>query len=376
METPFVFGQQATGEDFTNRSAELAHLETNFTSGVNTILISPRRWGKSSLVKKAAQLTISRNPKLAICFVDLYNVRDEAQFYQQLAHAVINGTTRRIEELLSIVKKHLPRVMPKVSLNTPAGEFELGLQWKDIVRSPDEIIDLPQKIAADRKIKIVICIDEFQNIGSYADSLAMQKKLRSHWQQHKNVSYCLYGSQRHMLTEVFTSMSMPFYQFGEVVFLNKISEADWITFIRTRFSDTGKEIKEDDARLISSLTERHSYYVQQLAQQVWLRTSKKCATTIVHDAFDSLIRQMSLLFIDKTNSLISTQVNFLKAVIDEETHLSSKETIETYQLGSSSNVLRIKDALIRKEILDVEETRLYFLDPLYKQWLIRYYFNK
>jgi hypothetical protein len=103
---------------------------------------------------------------------------------------------------------------------------------------------------------------------------------------------------------------------------------------------------------------------------------KKCSTEIVLDAFDSLIRQMSLLFTDKTNSLTNTQISFLQAVIADEPQLSSKETIDKYDFGSSSNVLRLKEALIRKEVLDLDDARLYFLDPLFKQWLIRYYFRK
>jgi AAA+ ATPase superfamily predicted ATPase len=204
MKTPFVFGQQATGVDFTDRKRELDQLLTNFGSGINTILISPRRWGKSSLVRKAAETMNRKNKKVVICFLDLYNIRDEGQFYQQLAHSVINSTIRKIEELMSAVKKYLPKLMPRISLDTPAGDFELGVQWKEIVRTPDEIINLAERIAEDRNIRIVICIDEFQNIASYEHQIALQKKLRSHWHKHRHVSYCLYGSKSNMLTEVFT----------------------------------------------------------------------------------------------------------------------------------------------------------------------------
>jgi hypothetical protein len=276
---------------------------------------------------------------------------------------------------MSAVKKYLPKLMPRISLDTPAGDFELGVQWKEIVRTPDEIINLAERIAEDRNIRIVICIDEFQNIASYEHPIALQKKLRSHWQKHRHVSYCLYGSQRNMLTEVFTSPSMPFYQFGDLMFLQKIPTKDWAVFIHERFQDTGKEISEEVAVRIATLTDRHSNYVQQLAQQAWLRTSQKCTDKIVDEAFDSMLHQMSLLFVDKTNALTTTQINLMEALLNEENQLSSKETIQGYGLGSSANVIRIKDALIRKEILDTDGSQLYFLDPLYKQWLTRHYFK-
>jgi hypothetical protein len=179
-----------------------------------------------------------------------------------------------------------------------------------------------------------------------------------------------------MLTEVFTSPSMPFYQFGDLIFLQKISEEDWASFICERFQGTGKEISRELALMIASLTDRHSNYVQQLAQQVWLRTKKVCSQTIVTEAFDSLMRQLGLLFIDKTNTLSTSQINFLEALINNEEQLSSKETIQRYELGSSSNVNKVKEALIRKEVLDTDGSKVYFLDPVYHQWLRQYYFHR
>ena len=102
-------------------------------------------------------------------------------------------------------------------------------------------------------------------LNSWIDSLDFQKKLRAHWQLHQHVTYCLYGSKRHMLMEVFSSPSMPFYKFGDIIFLEKIKENDWIEFITKRFNDTGKSIDIENAANIAKHCENHPYYVQQLA---------------------------------------------------------------------------------------------------------------
>jgi hypothetical protein len=255
--------------------------------------------------------------------------------------------------------------VPRISFSPDSQqEFSLGLNWSDLKKQPDEILDLAENIARSRKQKIVICLDEFQNIGFYEDSLAFQKKLRSHWQTHQSASYCLYGSKRHMLMEVFTSSSMPFYKFGDLMFLSKISIEYWVPFICERFKSTGKVIHEKLAENIANLVEGHPYYVQQLAQQIWLRTEKEVSGHILDDALESLVLQLSMLFQNLTENLTTPQVNFLRMLLNKEVQYSSKENIEKYRLGSSANVVRIKKSLIRKEVIDEHMNELFILDPL------------
>ena len=123
-------------------------------------------------------------------------------------------------------------------------ELSFGLDFKDNKMTFDEILDLPQAISRDSGKKMVVCIDEFQNINEYDDPLAFQRNLRSHWQKHTDVCYCLYGSKRHMLLDIFHNYNMPFYKFGDILFLEKIPKEDWIEFIGRKFSETGKKISE------------------------------------------------------------------------------------------------------------------------------------
>ncbi len=107
--------------------------------------------------------------------------------------------------------------------------------------------------------------------------MAVQKQLRSHWQKHQDVSYCLIGSKRHLLMHVFTSPSMPFYKFGDMMFIEKISTKDWEKYITERFHATGKEIEPEQSGRIALLVDNHPYYVQQLAQLCRLRCDPRSA---------------------------------------------------------------------------------------------------
>lgn len=376
METPFVFGKIASDKNFTDRKNETDRLVSNFQSSVNTILISPRRWGKSSLVSKAAEITGKGNKTIRFCFIDLNNVRTEEQFYQQLATKVLNASATKTSILLTNARKFLGKFIPNITFSPdPGTELKLGLNWNEVKKEPDDILNMAEKISIDYSLKFVICIDEFQNISEFESPIDIQKKLRSHWQKHKNVSYCLYGSKRHMLMDVFTSPSMPFYKFGDIIFLNKITLEDWIPFLQKRFADYGKKIGNGEASLIAELTECHPYYVQQLAQQAWLRTKIVCTRPIIEESFHDLVLQLSMLFQNLTDGLNKTQLGLLRALTDKIDHLSSQKTILDYQLGTSGNVIKIKKTLIDKEIIDIQGSDTSFLDPLYKFWLTEYYFK-
>ncbi len=378
METPFVFGKLATDKNFTDREEELHHLKQNFLSGINTLLISPRRWGKSSLVKKAGGEITKENLRIKIIYLDMFNIRTEEDFYKTLSEKIFKEVSGKMEDLIANTKRFLKQWSPKITFSPNAQqEFSFGLDWSEIKKQPDEILNLPETIAKEKDYKLIICIDEFQNIGFFDDPVAFQKKTRSFWQTHQRASYCLYGSKRHMLMEVFASPSMPFYKFGDLMFLNKIPEKYWKDFIRERFAATGKTITKKQASYIASLVENHPYYVQQLAQNCWLRSGKKITDKIIDEAIESLVLQLSLLFQNITERLTTSQMNFLLALVDGVEKLTSNDTVSNYHLSSSSNVIQIRKALINKEIVDEQTSgKPEILDPVYKIWLKNQYRSK
>lgn len=376
MDAPFVFGKIATNLNFTDREKETSHLVDNFKSLINTIIISPRRWGKSSLVYKAATVAQKEDPSLRVCTVDLFNVKTEEQFYTAFARCLIQGTASRWDEAVENARKFFSRVVPKISIGAdPLSEISIDFDWDEIKRSPDEILDLPERIAKDKNIKIMVCIDEFQNIAEFDDSLYFQRKLRAHWQTHQRASYCLYGSKRHMMLEVFTDSSMPFYKFGDIFFLSKISTEHLVSFIKERFTSTGKGITDRASELIVQLTDNHPYYTQQLAQLSWLRTSGECDEATVTAAHNALVEQLSLLFTTLIETLTFQQICFLNAVVAGEKAISNAEVMHKYHISSATSASRSLKALVQKDILDNANGAVSFQDPIFAWWLKHEYFR-
>lgn len=376
METPFVFGKIATDKNFTDRELETATLVSHFKSLTNTIIISPRRWGKSSLVYKAANAAMEQDDKLRICHIDLFNIRDEEHFYSLLAQKVISVTSSKWDETIDIVKRFFSRLSPKITIGTdPMNEVAVDFEIKDVINNPDEVLDLAEKIAKEKGLKIVICIDEFQNISEFSDPDYFQKRLRSHWQQQQNVAYCLYGSKRYMMLEVFTDSSKPFYKFGNLMFLNKIETEFLVDFFKKRFVETGKDITAEACNLIVKLTDNHPYYAQQLAQLSWLRTDGVCTEKTVQESHTSLVEQLSLLFATITENLTTQQLNYLKALLAGEKSISSTETMHRYKISSPTSIARSKIALIKNDILDNKAGEISFQDPIYAYWLKTEFFK-
>lgn len=368
---PFTFGVATSGDNFTDRVEETNRLLLNFNYGVNTILISPRRWGKTSLVKKVCNL--AQSDKLKIVYLDIFSCRSEADFYDAFANAVLHQTASKYEEWAENIKMFFSRITPKISVGPdPFTEFSVSFDINAKTNDIDEILQLPEKIAKKKNCNIVICIDEFQQITEFNDSKTFQKKLRAVWQLQKSVSYCLFGSKKHLMNELFEKKSLPFYKFGDVIYLPKIQTSYWIDFICNRFKSTGKQISKELAEKICLAVDNHSSYVQQLSWLVWIHTNDIATENDFEIAYQDIIDQNTPLFEKQTENLTSYQINFLRAIIDGvHSEFTSQEVINKYQLGSSANVSTIKRALVKKEIIEIEKRLIDIPDPIMKVWLKR-----
>ena len=374
MEIPFVYGKVVADGDFTDREEETRKLVSNILSQTNTAIISPRRWGKSSLVNKAIQSVSPSDKSILFVKMNVFKCETPQDFYELFAKRTIESVSSTAEALLSNAKEFISRLLPKLSFTDPAGQYEVSFGL-DLKNNPigEDILDLPQQIATRRKKKLVVCIDEFQQVGEFSETDRFQKILRSHWQEHKDVAYILYGSKKHMMLNIFGEYGSPFYRFGDLMFLPKISEDDWAHYIQGRFSETGKSIPDEIARYLAAQVECHSYYVQQLAQYAWLRTDAVCSEEIVDAAFQAMLDSLNLQFVNQMDSLTERQRSFLCAVSDGVRNLSSVETLSRYRLGTSANIRIIKAALKKRDMIDESAGRVEIQDPVFQQWLQRVY---
>ena len=355
--SPFVFGTTVSNKSFTNREHELSKLYNNLCQGINTTIISPRRWGKSSLVEKVIQDINKKEKGIKTVIIDLFTIGSEEEFYEVFAREIIKASSNKWEDWLRSGKDFFKLLIPKLSIGVdPANDFSLSFDWGELKKHRDEILNLPEEIARKKNIRFIICLDEFQNLSSFKDYEMLEKRMRACWQRQKRVSYCLYGSKRHMMADIFDNASKPFYRFGDIMLLPKISIEKWSSFISKSFKSTGKSISIEYAEQIAMSMNRHSWYVQQLAHYVWQQTKNVAGPDEINIAFTELLAANSPLYQKEVEIMSSTQLNLLKAIIKGESKLTSVKTMKIYRLGTPRNVSKNKTKFINNFIIKLTPT--------------------
>ena len=374
MNAPFQYGTLATKENFVDRVEDRAQLKSFLSSHINVMLISPRRWGKSSLVKVAMEELQNEAKDVRVCFIDAFSIGSEAEFYRTFASQVIACASTKLERRIQDAKKFLTGVVPQVVIKDDVTNF-MAFDVKFVPQEQDkmDILRLPETLAVAKNIRIIVCIDEFQQLANLPGYKNMEGKMRSAWQQQQCVTYCLYGSKRHMMMDIFNNANSPFYRFGQMLFLNKIPKSEWMPFIIEAFEKTGKHISEDFASQVCDVVECHSWYLQQLCYFIWNATTEAVTEQIFHYSLRQLINTNSPMFLSDTESLAPSQLEMLRAIKDGVQQLSSVEAKNTYALGNPNTISKNKKVLRDKDIIEERKGTLWFVDPVYRLWFSQEY---
>ena len=344
-QSPFQFGTLATNDNFIDRVEDRALLKQLLSSHINVMLISPRRWGKSSLVKKAMSELADEDKSVRVCYIDAFSIGSEVEFYRTFASQVIACASSKMERWMEDAKKFVPKDRDKMT-----------------------ILQLPEMLAKEKGIKIIVCIDEFQQLANLPEYKDMEGKMRSVWQQQQLTSYCLYGSKRNMMLNIFNNANSPFYRFGQVIFMQKIAKEHWIPFILSSFEKTGKSISAEMAERICDAVACHSWYLQQLCYFIWSFTVSEVTEDIYHLGLKQVLNINTPMFQNDTENLSSTQIEMLKAIANGEQHFSSQAVKQIYNLGNPNTIVKNRKTLQNKDIIEKQNDAFVFVDPIYRLW--------
>lgn len=371
----FIFGTAVSDYNFIGREKETQRLMSNFCEGINTILISPRRIGKTSLVKHVKSLLDSQEG-IIVVYLDMFACKTEYEFYNALSAAVLKQTASHTEKWMEYAKEFLVRLTPKITFSPEANtDFSLSLGITPKTHAPEEVLNLAEEIAHKRGKRIVVCIDEFQQLGELPDSLTVQKRLRSVWQHQQLTSYCLFGSKQHLMSSIFQRRNMPFYQFGDMIFLGKIDTASWVGYIVEHFADRNRHISPELSQRLCEQVDNYSSYVQQLAWLLFSRLNDGDTATReqLSQAVNDLLDANEALFMQQVEPLTAYQMNFLRAIAaGHHKGFGEKDVREDFNLGSPANITRLKNTLINKDLIEIQGRGiLYFTDPVFLLWMQR-----
>lgn len=374
MKSPFQYGTLVSKDNFVNRVAERKQLKDLLSSGINVMLISPRRWGKSSLVKVAMDELTEENKKVRVCFIDAFSIKTEAEFYHTFAREVISCASSTLDKRMEDVKQFLRNISPTITLKSDSfNSMSFDLKFELDEREVMEVLALPERIAEAKGIRLIICIDEFQQLAQLSGYKAMEGKMRSVWQTQQAVSYCFYGSKRHMMMDIFNNSSNPFYRFGQVLFLQKIKKEEWMPFIVNSFRKTSKSINEEQAGRLCEVVKCHSWYLQQLCYFVWSGTLDEVTDEIIDTQIQQLVDTNMPMFMNDTENLTAAQVAMLRAVSEGESRFNSAMVVRKYELGSAQTITRNKRILTERDFMEKQREDYVFSDPIFEIWFRKQY---
>lgn len=175
--SPFKYGTTVSSSSFTNREKEIQKVYRNLTEGINTIIISPRRWGKSSLVEKVVCKIKANNSDKRTIVLDLFAVGSQEEFLEIFAKEILKASATKLEDLMENVKTFFKQIIPTVSFGIdPTQDFSLRFNVEELKKYQDEILNLPEVIAQKKGIQFIICLDEFQNLAVFKIMKSLKKK--------------------------------------------------------------------------------------------------------------------------------------------------------------------------------------------------------
>ncbi len=374
MKNPFVYGEEVVGKNFIDREKEIKELVRDLESNERIFLISPRRYGKTSMIVKIFELLEKK--KWLTARIDLYKATSLQSYANLYTVSVISKIESKPEKLLRLIKEYIPSLRPTISFNQ-SGEAELSLninpQQDNIEILLDKLYDIPEKIAIKHKKRIVIAFDEFQELRTL-NGHKLEKALRSSIQKHHNVSYIFSGSKRSVIYDMVTKPANAFYKMGKIFNLGKINEPIFKKFIISKFSSGKMSITEDGFKNIFIITENIPYNVQYLCHQLWDKCYGKKNITIrdLEDTISEITANQSPIYIRIWDNLTLHQRRLLKSIaISGGKRIFAQNHIQQYNLNSPASAQTSVKLLMSNGILDRENDTYIFLDVFFKEWIKR-----
>lgn len=368
MESPFQYGAVVGGKYYINREVEKQRIIQNLLSGTCTMVTTLRRSGKTSLMQDCITELNRSNQNVKTAYVDLFTISTEKEFFDILVKAVLQAISENAAYCAEFLMQHLEGIVAEVSKTTCSADFLVSIAQEDVDSKPAEILAFAEKVAVAHDVRLVICIDDFHNIGKFKSFSAFEKRLRISWQKQKHVSYCLFGSKPFLMKRIFTLPSKPYCRFGDFIRLLKIDTEEWVAYITSRFKSTGRFIPKNMAHKIAMLMDNHPWYVQQLAHYAWLNTDRELTQVELDEALNQVVNTNSPYYINLYEAICKTQINMLTAIYLGESQLNSKRVMDTYDMGTNRNITRNKQSLERMEIIEPIPDGFKFVDPVFAIW--------
>lgn len=371
VDNPFVFGEIIDQLSFVDRENDLEELVRDLADGQKIFLLSPRRFGKSTLVSIA--LLKLKKQHIRTVMINVSSYADYTQFLQKFSEKVLKsaGPWDRVRDW---AVRFARSVKPEVNVDMQTGDFSVSFSQARLgtVAIAEDVFALPEELSKAGDFRMAICLDEFQQIQQFG-GVAVENVLRNQVQRQRKVGYVFAGSQPSLMDEML-SRGRPFHKAGPRRFLEKIPAAAWTEFITEQFRNRGRNITTQAVEQLLQVADLIPYDVQRVAHELWDIVERTDAKTIetaeVEDAVDQIVSRDSTYHELSWEQLTTLQRSLLQALAQRGSkELFSQAVRDQFRLGPASSVQKALQLLRTKDILDRYGDNYFFIDPMFAVWI-------
>ena len=373
-QNPFVYEGYEGPDYFCDRTVETEKLIANLTNGRNTTLISPRKIGKTGLIRHTLNQIKQQNKDAVCIYVDIFHTCNLHDFIQALGRAII-------EEKLSVSRGALDKVLkffslwrPTVSLDpvTGAPTISVTFERSDTEYTLKSIFEYLKNSGRE----VFIAIDEFQTIADYPEQ-GTEALLRSYIQFIHNAHFVFSGSKLHLMAEMFASPKRPFYQSTDTISLEPLHEEIYYDFASRFFKAKKGSIATDVFRQLYEQFDGYTWYMQSVLNRLYESEMHVTDYQQVRDTILGIITDKSSQYETLMNFLTSNQLQLLKAIALEGrvAQPQAHEFLQKYELPSASSIRKSLDVLKEKELVYKSQDGLMVYDRFLDLWLKRTFYR-
>lgn len=374
---PFRYGDLALDEAFTDREAELRELTADLRNGQNVVVFAPRRYGKSSLVWRAAQQLVASGDVL-VAQVDLLATPSKEKLAEKLAASIYDDMAApgaRVREKIAGLFGGL-RITPKIVLDPNTGGvsfgFDAGHAAEDVDATLERLLELPAQIAADRKTRAALVIDEFQEVVDIDP--ALPALMRTIFQRQPEVAHVYLGSKRSLMERIFNDDNEPFWRSAKQLELDVIRPELFAPFIEQRFAKTDRGIDPARVQRVLEITGGHPYGTQELCYFLWEQVPEGFSVTDADlDAgLAAVLRSENSHFSRIWDKAAKGQRLVLQALARDPAQRISEEFRRRHNLPGDATVRKALRTMDDDELVRRADPGYRIAEPFFAEWILRY----
>lgn len=374
---PFIVTSRIEPEYFCDRVEESARLVRSLTNGNNMVIISPRRMGKTGLIRFCYDKPEIRDEYYTF-FIDILHTSSLREFTYLLGREIYEMLLPRSRKMATLFLRTIKSISGKFGFDPLTGLPTFNVELGDIERPEYTLEEIFSYLTLADK-PCIVAIDEFQQVAKYPEK-NIEALLRTHIQKIRNSNFIFAGSERHMMQEMFLSASRPFYHSADMLELRAIAREIYVPFIVEHFESRNRRIAAADVEKVYDLFKGHTFYIQKTFNEAFADTlvGGECTIEVIRTAIEGMIAANDTIFREILSNIPEKQKELLYAIAKdgEAERVTSAEFIKRHSLSSASSVQSATKKLLEKDII-TEIGKVYSLtDKLFAMWINGIYGNK